>query len=548
MEKAIKSFKLNRREVLFLGFIFLISLFWRLWPKLLIDPHLLTMNADVWERLAMAQYFLDHGHLPVYCLRYITYGNVPFWYPQIGPIFLGILAKISALDLPTVCSRIMPFFEALTPIPFYFLARWLFGRCVGYISTIVLSLTPSFIYWTAITTPTSLTLFLMPIYIMLLLIRAEKEPFAVKQRFIWIAITALLLAVNFLIHLTYFFAIVVILPIALLIFIRSGSAGKKFVDLLAAVLLSQILTIFWWAPHNLYGWWIFHLVTSSGLKNILDQFDDYGMITGFVSVIAFLFYMWKLLRKRRLFTRYDWLPLVWLIIPLIETQSETILKLFHRLYWGWYTIIKPLEGFRFFGFLAQPLALIIGWVIGKYILERTKWTGRACFIAALAMLILLNYDIRFPFGMVVRLQNSGLTMGEYQAALWFRSQASEKDRIIADYYRSQMLAGVCGGKVLLGGLFPLRNVNLPYINVPAVVQDDICTIYTTEYAETARSLLRRYDCNYIFLSQRMIEGGNIGSTQCQGFGIKVGQKKFENQRYFREVYNDKKGNRIIKIN
>src|SRR3989338_5578443 len=132
MEKPIKSFQVHGIELFFLGFIYALSLFWRLWPKLSIDSHLLTMNADVWERLAMAQYFIDYGHLPTYCLRYIAYGNVPFWYPPLGPIFLAMLAKTSHLDLPTVCSRIMPFFEALTPIPFYFLSRRLFGRYVAY--------------------------------------------------------------------------------------------------------------------------------------------------------------------------------------------------------------------------------------------------------------------------------------------------------------------------------------------------------------------------------------------------------------------------------
>ena len=157
MDKPLKTFRISWVEFLFLLMAYFFGLYFRLGPRLAIDPHLLTMNADIWERLAMAQYMLDHGKLPEYCLRYIAYGKVPFWYPPFGPIALAILSKISALDLPTVCSRIVPFIESFAPLPFYFLARWLYGKCAGYISTTILTLTPAFLYWTGIATPASFT-------------------------------------------------------------------------------------------------------------------------------------------------------------------------------------------------------------------------------------------------------------------------------------------------------------------------------------------------------------------------------------------------------
>lgn len=547
MEKPVKSFRINRPDLFFLGLIYFLSLFWRLWPKLAIDPHLLTMNADVWERLAMAQYFLDYGHLPRYCLRYIAYGNVPFWYPPLGPIFLGILAKISYLDLPTVCSRIMPFFEALTPVSFYFLARWLFGRYVGYLSTTILALTPSFIYWTGITTPTSLTLFLLPIYIILLLVRGEGGITSIGQRLIWIMVTAVILTINFLTHLTYFFAIATLIPITLLIFIKSDFQGRKIADFITALLISQLLTAFWWWPNDLYRWWLFRLATSSGYANPVAQLNDYGVTAGVIGIAACLFYLWRILTKTRLSKRKDWIPLVWLVVPLIEIQVETILKMFKRLDLGWHTIIKPLEGFRFYGFLAQPLALIIGWIIVKYLIARLKHKEMACFIVVLVLSVILNADVYCVYGMAGRLQNPGITVAEYQAAVWFRNHTTQNERIIVDYYRSQMFAGVCSGKALLGGLFPLRNVKIPYVSIPAVVQEDICTIYTTPDPAIACDLMRKYGSDCIFISTPLIKEGNIGSTQCKGFGIKVALQKFENQQYFIEIYNDNHGIRIIKI-
>ncbi|MCX5710585.1 MAG: hypothetical protein NT060_01245 [Candidatus Omnitrophica bacterium] len=546
MEKTVESFRLNRIEWLFLGLVYFLGLFFRLWPRLLIDPHFLTMNADVWERLAMAQYFLDHGSLPQYCLRYLAYGHVPFWYPPLGPIVLGILVKISSFDLPTVCSRIMPFIETLTPLTLYFLSRWLFGRAAAYISTIVLALTPSFIYWTGITTPTSFTIFLMPAYILLLLIRNDRISSKIG-RLNWIAVFAVILAVNFMTHLTYFLALAMLLPIALLIFIKSAFQWKKILDFFAAVLISQLITAFWWGPHNLYSWWIFKLATSSGYKDPIAQLQHYGIIAGGLGLIASFLYFWKILSEPRKCNRYDWLPLVWIIIPFIETQNEAILKLIHRLDLSWYTVYKPLEGYRFHCFLSQPLALMVGWVGAKFLIQKVKFKKLTCFITVMVLSAVFCVDLIYISKTKLLFQNSGLNRQEYQAMVWFRNNSTKNDRIIADYYFSQMFAGVCGGRALLGGLFPLKNTNLPYITYPAVVQDDICTIYTTPDPKIARDLMLKYRCTAIYISPLLISSGNIGGGSCKGFGVKVNEEKFENREYFREVYNIDSV-RIIKIN
>jgi len=546
MEKPVKSFGLNRIEWLFLGLVYLLGLFFRLWPRLLIDPHFLTMNADVWERLAMAQYFLDHGSLPQYCLRYLAYGEVPFWYPPLSPIALGILAKISSFDLPTVCSRIMPFIEALTPLTLYFLARRLFGRAAAYISTVLLALTPSFIYWTGITTPASLTVFLLPVYILLLLIRNERASSGIG-RLKWIAVFAIILAINFMTHLTYFLALAILLPIALLIFVKSPSQWKKILDFFAAVLISQLLTVFWWGKHNLYSWWVFKLSTSSGYKDPVAQLQDYGIIAGGLGIIVSFFYLWEILSEGRKYKRYDWLPLVWIIIPFIETQNEAILKLIHRLDLSWYTVYKPLEGFRFHCFLAQPLALMAGWAGAKFIIQKIKFKKATCSIIVFILTVVFCVDLVYVSKIKPLFQNAGLDAQEYQAMVWFRNNSAKNDRIIADYYFSQMFAGVCGGRALLGGMFPLKNTDLPYVTYPSVVQDDVCTIYTTPDPKIARDLMLKYRCTAIYLSPSLISVGNISGGSCTGFGVNVEEKKFENREYFREVYNID-GVRIIKIN
>ncbi|UCG34880.1 MAG: hypothetical protein JSW17_05150 [Candidatus Omnitrophota bacterium] len=538
MDKPIKTFRINWIEFLFLLIAYLFGLYFRLQPRLAIDPHLLTMNADIWERLAMAQYMLDHGRLPEYCLRYIAYGKVPFWYPPFGPIALAMLSKISALDLPTVCSRIIPFIESLAPLPFSFLARWLYGRCTGYISMIILTLTPAFIYWTGIATPASLTLFLLPIYIILLLLRSKNDNLPNKNRLFWILGLGSLLAINFLTHLTYFLALIILLFISLLLFIKTKNQAKKISDFFLAVLFSQIITAFWWAPKNLYWWWIFALTTSSGLQSHLSQLKDYGVITAILKIEFLVIYIFWVLRKNNSANRHNWLALVWMFLPFLETQNEIILKMFNRLDLSWSTLFKPLEGFRFFCFFAQPLALIVGALIARFIALEIKQMKTACVIVVIFLAGILTVDLNGLFKISGRFQNAGINTKEYEAAVWFRNNSTQNDRIIADYYRSQVLAGVCAGRALLGALFPLRNVNIPFVTVPAVVHNDIYSIYATPDPKEAAELMQTYGCSHIFISPGLITGGGFASEYKDGFGVDVDLKKFENRRYFTEVYSE----------
>ena len=136
MLKKIKTcIFLYKYEIIFLSVIYAIGVYFRLAPRLQIDPHLLTLNADIWERLAIAQYFKDHGFLPEFCLRYIAYGHVPLWYPPISPILFAWLSWILHLDIPTVSSRIIPFIEALSPLTIFFLSSMLFNKRTAFLAT-----------------------------------------------------------------------------------------------------------------------------------------------------------------------------------------------------------------------------------------------------------------------------------------------------------------------------------------------------------------------------------------------------------------------------
>lgn len=128
-------------EIIFLTGIYLLGLYFRLLPRLKMDPHLLTFNADIWYRLSICQYLYDYGHLSRWSIRYLPYAFVPEWYPPVFSYFMVFMAKLLNMDLPTACSRMIPFFESLTPIPFFLLGRYLYGRGVAVISTLALSLT-----------------------------------------------------------------------------------------------------------------------------------------------------------------------------------------------------------------------------------------------------------------------------------------------------------------------------------------------------------------------------------------------------------------------
>ena len=139
------------------------------------------------------------------------------------------------------------------------------------------------------------------------------------------------------------------------------------------------------------------------------------------------------------------------------------------------------------------------------------------------------YDM-YEYPIMAAITNAGMTREEYDAAVWFRQHSSPHDRIIGDYYRAQMVAGVCGGKALLGGLFPLRNIDYPYVSkhdsVYPVVQDDIYRIYTTKSLEEATSLMQKYGATHVFYSSNLEGFGYLGSNLKGDFGIPVSLDKF----------------------
>ncbi|MFQ5888272.1 MAG: glycosyltransferase family 39 protein, partial [Candidatus Hydrothermarchaeales archaeon] len=207
-KRWLEQMSFTKFETIFLLSIYAVGLFLRLAPRLAIDSHLLTFQGDIWYRLAMAQYIFDYKRLPIPDLRYRAYGFVPMWYPPLSPIFFAVISKISGLDIPTVSSRLLPFFEALTPLPIYGLGRYLYDKRVAVVSTIALALTPSFVFWSGISDPQSFTLFMIPIMILAWIIHSKSEP-SNKRLFIF----GLLLSFVFLVHLSYFLLILTLLMV-----------------------------------------------------------------------------------------------------------------------------------------------------------------------------------------------------------------------------------------------------------------------------------------------------------------------------------------------
>ncbi|NOZ76830.1 MAG: hypothetical protein GXO65_03970 [Euryarchaeota archaeon] len=226
---------MRRREYLLLLGVYLAGLYLRLAPRLEIDPHLLTFQGDIWYRLCMAQYVQDHWRLPEPDIRYLAYGWVPMWYPPLSPVIFALTGSITGLDIPTVSSRLVPFIEALTPLSIYPLAAYLYNRTAAAVAVVTLALTPSFVFWSGISDPQSFTLFLIPLLV-LAWVRHSAHPIGNRG----LALLGVVLAFNFLLHLSYFLAVLVLL-MATLALVLSGARRSLFLDWLKVVLLSQAL-------------------------------------------------------------------------------------------------------------------------------------------------------------------------------------------------------------------------------------------------------------------------------------------------------------------
>lgn len=533
-----------RRDYLFLLAVYLVGLYLRLGPRLEIDAHLLTFQGDIWYRLCMAQFVQDHWRLPDPDIRYLAYGYVPMWYPPVSPIFFAVLGKITALDIPTVSSRILPFLEAATPLSLYFLARYMYNPTTAVIATVTLALTPTFVFWSGIADPQSFTLFIIPLVILFWLRHAKLGYGNTK-----LAGLGLLLGFSFLLHLSYFLTIIVLFMVTLALVINGGRKGL-FIDLGKVFFISQVVAAPWWlfwklasmpdtfslVQKNLYWWWTKAMVTSSGMYTAERQLEYYGIFAAVLGMAAFLSLFYFRFAKKE---KTHLILMLWALPLLLEAENEVILKALGKTALTWNTIYKPLEGFRFFCFLAQPFSIAIGVIVVKIMGRLDGVKGGMGMVLPILLILGLGYNV-YAYDLDVAFQTSGLTMAEYDAATWYRANSAPGDRIIADYYRAQMFSGVCGGKALLGGMFPLRNLDYPYIEAPGDVQNDLYTFYKTPDSEKAVEIAERYGATHIFYSGNMERYGNLLSylKPASEYGVDMDKEKFEDERYFRTVYQD----------
>jgi hypothetical protein len=534
---------MKRHELIFLAAVYLLGLYLRLVPRLEIDPHQLTFQGDIWYRLCMAQAILDNHALPDPDIRYLAYGHVPMWYPPLSPMLFALGSYVTGLDVATFSSRVVPFFEAAAPLSIYLLARYLYSEKVAIIAALTLAMTPSFVFWSGISDPQSFTLFVIPLLVLAwiwhskqCLVMGDKNK---NKRILAIGIV---LAVNFLMHLSYFLSVLILLMVTFALIKNREASKGLFLDFLKVVFISQVITAFWWLPNNLYWWWINALVTSSGMYGAVRHLSEYGIVTAALGIVSFLYISHGYFLRHR---PQHLILILWAIPLFIETQNETIIGMLVKVNPNWYntlewsTLGKPLEGFRFYCFLAQPLSIATGVLIAEVIDIVDRYRRRLGFIAIVLLILGLAwglYDYRYD----VKLQTSGITPQEYEAAQWFRENSAPSDRMIADYYRGQMFCGVNGGKVLLGGMFPLRNVDYPYIKAPGHVQDDLYTLYKTEIPGEASMLAKRYGATHIFYSDNMIRYGNLLSyyKPASEYGIDIDTEKFEDGEFFEYVYEE----------
>ncbi|MHC1608836.1 MAG: glycosyltransferase family 39 protein [Candidatus Methanofastidiosia archaeon] len=719
---------LKNNDILLLTAIYVFGVFIRIAPKLEMDSHLPVFLGDVWYRICMSQYILDYHALPIPDIRYIPYGDVPLWYPPLSPMFYAAISAISNLDLPTVMTRVIPFIEAFTPIPLYFLAKEWFSRNVARLSVLMLAITPSFILYSAIADPQVFTLMVIPI--VLIYLSRQKYGYS-RNNAIWMGI---LLGINFMVHLSYF---IVVGLMALYIVARKFDKQPvhnelKFLGV--AVLISLIISSWWWAPNFLFYWWIWIITTSTLLQTFGSHLTSYGapfMIMGFIgfgyilvdrlsyfnirsnynpwhiislvtvfsalcgifmgktitipviAILALLYSLIALLRLKTTFAlatavsaacaiiisgvatwfttkagnigawtktftfiqsafasdleaigllfitififfilaaafskslytspyltpviivfsfgmlvasvyiytktsatmgalelikayltgkntlaiaalisiptlfiyqykgkvgkyvlkhQYETFLLFWTIFLLYEVFSENILSIVREYGLMWETTVRPLEGYRFYIFLAQPFSILAAILIMEIRKHKATYAyGFMIFIACLGYFSLSgaampDYDMDF------KITNSGVFIEDYNAAVWFKANSTQNDRIVADYYAGQMFSGVCAGRALIGGLFPLRNIDFnEYIKAPAQVQDDIYDFYKTEDMDLTLSLANRYGITHVYISDNMASRGWLGSYKDNSFGVPINWTKFFSSAKFNVIYED----------
>jgi len=270
---------LKRNDILLILIVYALGLFIRLGPKLDVDSHLPVFLGDVWYRICMSQYILDFHSLPTPDIRYLPYGDVPLWYPPLSMVFFAGISAISNLDLPTVMTRVIPFIEAFTPIPMYFLAKEWFGRNVARISLVMAAITPSFILYSSIADPQVFTLMTIPIVLLYL----SRQQYAFSRN---AAIgVGVLLGINFLTHLSYFITIAIMLLYLMARLLDRKPLRNELKFVAISVGISLVISSWWWLPDFLFYWWIFVITTSTLLQTFGSHINSYGapfMVLGFM--------------------------------------------------------------------------------------------------------------------------------------------------------------------------------------------------------------------------------------------------------------------------
>jgi hypothetical protein len=324
---------------------------------------------------------------------------------------------------------------------------------------------------------------------------------------------------------------------------------RRLGALVVPLAVSQMLTAWWWLPPNLYWWWTQALTTSSAMFVGLDFLKHFGMVSAVLGHAAFIALVALIIVKRKGFPALWLLPIAWAVLPMIESHNEAILNLFRRRDLSWMTLMKPLEGFRFYCFLAQPLALCVGIVgsAGLGALSR-RWqpaAGRRLVVGAasagLVAVLVWGFGPQ-QYGIAGRLRNAGIMMEEYETAVWYRNHSAPGDRVMTEYYTAQMFIGVVGGRALEGSMFSLRNVDIPFINEGWTVQKDIYQMYTTDDPYIVKALMRRYGCTHIVWSPKIlthIEHITKGDSVLDDI-TDLGKKDFSgtlfNPEHFEEVH------------
>ncbi|MCK4247660.1 MAG: hypothetical protein KAX04_03885, partial [Methanomicrobia archaeon] len=262
---------------------------------------------------------------------------------------------------------------------------------------------------------------------------------------------------------------------------------------------------------------------------VMGHLEFYGvpfMILGFMGFVYFCIKKFK----------YKAFVILWCFFLFYEVFAENILDIINRHDLMWSTVVRPLEGYRFYIFLAMPFSLVSALFLDNIRKDLDREVLGVVLISAIAIISLTGLS---SYNMEWKLTNAGVNEREYDAALWFRENTDDSARIVADYYTAQMFGGVCGGKALLGGLFPLRNIDFnPYIKAPSQVQDDIYDFYSTDDIDLTFEIIERYGITHAFISRNMETSGWFGGYKTEGFGVPVNHRKFENEEHFELVYSD----------